>query len=248
MQQLYDMIYKRKSVRHFDPSRKLTKEDLSDIQAALDRLKPLMDIPVTFRVVKRRETTCMWGEYCLMAYSEAQDGYLLNIGYMMEQMDLFLASKDIGACWYGFGKPREITACDGREFAIMMALGKCKPEKFRKEGAKIRRKPLDVICGDVDDPVLAEALQAAHYAPSACNSQPWRVVCEGKRLEVYRTRGIQSRYAEGLTGYMNKIDLGIFLCFLELALTHAGVVFQRNLLKEDLTKEPVPVAVYQLET
>lgn len=96
--------------------------------------------------------------------------------------------------------------------------------------------------------MMAEALQAAHYAPSACNSQPWRVVCEGKRLEVYRTRGIQSRYAEGLTGYMNKIDLGIFLCFLELALTHAGVVFQRNLLKEDLTKEPVPVAVYQLET
>lgn len=247
MEHLYDMIFKRKSVRHYDASRGITAEELADIQNYLGLLRPLMDITVTFRIVKRAETTCMWGEYCLMAYCKVQEGYLLNIGYMMEQMDLYLAKKDIGTCWYGFGKPREMAAYDGCEFAIMMAFGKCKPEKFRQAGTKIRRKNLSVICGNVQDAALAEVLQTAHYAPSACNSQPWRVACEGDRLEVCRTRGIQSRFAEGLTGYMNKIDMGIFLCFLELALAHEGISFQRTLLQEDLTKEPVPVAVYQLE-
>ena len=247
MGQMYEMIYKRKSVRHYDGSQAVSAQELEQIRCALDAVEPLLDIPVSFRIVRREETTCMWGEYCLMAYSEPREGYLLNIGYLLEQMDLVFASMEIGACWYGFGKPKETDAVDGKEFVIMMAFGKCKMEKFRQESAKIRRKKLDVICGDMERADLLEVLRTAHYAPSACNSQPWRVRLEAEKLQVYRSRNIVSRFAAGLIGYMNLIDMGIFLYFLELALKHEGICFQRTLLREDLEKEPVPVAIYRLE-
>lgn len=36
---------------------------------------------------------------CLLFYSESKEGYLQNIGYLGEQIDLYLTSKNIGALW-----------------------------------------------------------------------------------------------------------------------------------------------------
>lgn len=101
----YKMIFKRKSFRRFNQDLKLSNNELSDINEKIKRLIPLIDnIDVKYRIVQREETTCKRGEYCLLIYSEEKDGFLLNIGYMFEQLDLYLASKDIGICWYGMGK------------------------------------------------------------------------------------------------------------------------------------------------
>lgn len=96
----YKMIFKRKSFRKFNDTLKLTNEELHDIDKKINNLIPLVDnIDVKYRIVRREETTCKRGEYCLLIYSEEKEKFLLNIGYMFEQLDLYLANKDIGVCW-----------------------------------------------------------------------------------------------------------------------------------------------------
>lgn len=230
MEQLYEMIFKRRSVRRYDGKRPLTEAELAEIKAQLARLEPLdADIPVKFRLVKRGETSCLWGEYCLLLYSGEREGYLSNAGYLLEQMDLWFAAHDIGACWYGMGRTDE-KKWDGLSFVIMMSFGRCRPESFRRSMSEARRKPLGDICGGEADEAVTRAVDTARYAPSACNSQPWHVGCGVGKLTVRQKSGFKNALMRNLAGYMNRIDMGIFLFFLELALRHEGIAFHRVLL------------------
>lgn len=232
MDRLYDVIDKRKSVRRYDGKRPLTDAELAEIRAQLERLEPLCpDIPVRFRVVKRGETNCLWGEYCLLLYSEERENHLANAGYLLEQMDLWFAVHDIGACWYGLGRTEE-KKWDGLSFVIMMAFGRCREDAFRTERREAKRRPLSAVCFGTPEPAVKRAVDAAHYAPSACNSQPWHVDCGERRLTVTQQSGFKNPLMRNLAGYMNKIDMGIFFCFLELALAHEGVAFRRELLPD----------------
>lgn len=93
------MICKRKSFRRFDDTLTFSEGELQDINQAIEKLNPLVDdIEVKYKVVPREKTTSKRGEYCLLIYSEEKEYYLLNVGYMFEQLDLYLASKNIGVC------------------------------------------------------------------------------------------------------------------------------------------------------
>ena len=232
MDLLYDMIDKRKSIRRYDAKRPLSALELAEIEAQLERLEPLCpEIPVRFRIVKRGDTNCLWGEYCLLLYSEEREGYLANAGYLLEQLDLWFAARDIGACWYGMGRTEE-KKLEGLSFVIMMAFGRCREDAFRKSVREAKRKPLSAVYTGTPEPAVKRALDAAHYAPSACNSQPWHVACGERKLTVSQQSGFKNPLLRNLAGYMNRIDMGIFFCFLELALEHEGVAFQRVLLPD----------------
>lgn len=190
MDTFYDMIFKRKSMRRFDETLSLSNEELDLIKQQFENLIPLHDGTKTqFKIVKKNETTCKRGEYCLLMYSEPKSHYLLNAGYMLEQMDLFLASIDIGVCWYGFGKPKEINNNDEFAFVIMLAFGKSDSKDFRKDIYKCKRKPCNIIWnGNFDE----EVINLVRYAPSSCNMQPWRIVSNEKIIKVYRTTDVNS--------------------------------------------------------
>ena len=104
---LYNMIFKRKSFHLFRNIGKehITGEELKDIENKFYTLMPLVeDIKVKIKIVKD-STTCRRGqEYCILFYSEKKDNYLQNIGYIGEQLDLYLVSKNIGTLWFGIGK------------------------------------------------------------------------------------------------------------------------------------------------
>ena len=140
---LYEMIFKRKSFHLFRNigNEKITLEELKDIENKFKELKPLDDsIKVKIKIVKD-STTCIRGqEYCILFYSEKKDNYLQNIGYLGEQLDLYLVSKNIGTLWFGIGKVKE-KELDGLDFVIMIAIKKVDSEdKFRKDMYKSKRK------------------------------------------------------------------------------------------------------------
>ncbi len=218
---LYEMIFKRKSFHLFRGigNEKLSARELEEIQAFWQSLTPLCpDIRVAMRIVPESEVTNRHGqEYCLAFYSEKKENYLQNIGYLGQLMDLFLVSKNIGTCWYGIGKANE-TAFDGLEYVIMIALAKVDdPAKFRKDLHKAKRKPLaDTWQGEP----LAGVSDIARFAPSACNSQPWRVERQGNALQIcrYLKPGKVGLMTPKIARYFNRIDMGIYLCILELCL------------------------------
>ena len=104
---------------------------------------------------------------------------------MAEQLDLWLATKNIGACWYGMGKTKE-TQRHGLDFVIMITIEKVEETKFRKDYNNTKRKPLSEIWQGNG---YSEIANVVRYAPSACNTQPWLVKAGQNRLEVYRVKG-----------------------------------------------------------
>jgi hypothetical protein len=246
MEELYDMIFKRKSVRKFNEELFVSGEEMEAIKKKIENLIPLdKDIRVKFRIAKRTETTSKRGEYCLLMYSERKSSYLLNAGYMLEQMDLFFASQDIGACWYALAKTTELKY-DGLDYVIMMAFGKSRSEHFRKDLFKCNRKDSKTIWNGEFNQGVADVVR---YAPSACNTQPWRVVSDNNCIKVYRNTLIKSFIPANKLPYYNSIDMGIFLCFLEIALKHNNYTFSRTLsIKQNSNEENIEIAAYNINT
>lgn len=220
------MIFKRKSFRRFDETLSLSKDELQRIEEQLYKLQPLLDnIKVKYKIVKREKTTCRRGEYCLLIYSEKKDNFLLNVGYLIEQLDLWMASQNIGACWYGMGKTTELQY-DGLDYVIMLAFGKGTLKEFRKDYTKAKRKDLGIVW---NSECLMEVANVVRYAPSACNSQPWRVFFKEKNILIYRSTQVRSIIPKDKLPYYNSIDMGVFLCFMEITLIHNHYKFKRIL-------------------
>lgn len=244
IEEMYNMIFKRKSFRRFNDQVTLSKGELEDIHIKLKSLKPLVKgIKVHYEIVPREQTTSKRGEYCLLIYSEEKEHYLQNVGYLFEQLDLYLASQNIGVCWYGMGKT-EVASQGNLKFVIMMALGKALDGEFRKDYTKAKRKDTkDIWTGNLS----FEVGEVVKYAPSACNTQPWRVVCEKEILSIYRSKTIKSIMPKDKVPFYNSIDLGIFLYFIELSLTHNRISFERNLISANSDAEPILTAIYRME-
>lgn len=247
---LYEMIFKRKSFHLFRNigNEKITLEELKDIENKFNELKPLDDsIKVKIKIVKD-STTCIRGqEYCILFYSEKRDNYLQNIGYLGEQLDLYLVSKNIGTLWFGIGKVKE-KELDGLDFVIMIAIKKVDSEdKFRKDMYKSKRKELSEIW---EGNSYLDIGNIVRFTPSACNTQPWRVVASEKELKVYRYRkeGKRGIMPKDMVIYYNQIDIGIFLCFLELCLEKNKIDYDREVfVEEDHENEFNLTAVYEIK-
>ena len=247
---LYDMIFKRKSFHLFRNigNEHITATELKDIENQFSKFKPLVeDINVKIKIVKD-STTCKRGqEYCILLYSEKKDNYLQNIGYLGEQLDLYLVSKNIGTLWFGIGKVEE-KQIDGLDFVIMIAIAKVdSPSKFRKDMYKSKRKELSEIWNGDNYLDIANIVR---FAPSACNTQPWIVDSNKNELNIYRYRkeGKRGIMPKDMVIYYNQIDIGIFLCFLELFLNKNNITFDRQLFVEkNLESEKSLIAKYLIK-
>ena len=245
----YEMIFRRKSFHTFRNvgNESISENELNDMQNAYSELAPLNpEIKTAIRIVPEKETNCKrGGEYCILFYSEKKDGYLQNIGYIGEQLDLYLVSRNIGTLWLGIGKTKE-EHFENMEFVIMFSIRKISDSsKYRKDMFKSKRKSVEEIWEGKQIPYVSDIVR---FAPSACNSQPWHVKNDGE-LSVYRykkpgKRGIMP--AEKVSFY-NCIDIGIFICFLDICLGHSGIGFEKKLYSDDgEDKEFVLNAKYRL--
>ena len=245
---LYNMIFKRKSFHLFMGvgKEKITDEEIDDIYKYFDTIKPLVDdIKVKIKIEKNINKD-RGQEYSILFYSEKKDNYLQNIGYIGEQLDLYLVSKNIGTLWFGIGKPIE-KELDGLDFVIMILIRKISNEdKFRKDMFKSKRKEVEEIWKGNKYLDIANIVR---FAPSACNTQPWIVEEDNNTLKVYRYRkeGKRGIMPKDFVIYYNQIDIGIFLCFLELCLNHNNIKYERELyIEENHDNEMNLVSIYKI--
>ena len=246
---LYNMIFKRKSFHLFRNigDEKISDEEIKDIEEYITKLKPLDDdIKVKIKIVKDGVTCRRGQELCILFYSEKKENYLQNIGYMGEQLDLYLVSKNIGSLWFGIGKVDE-KELDDLDYVIMIAIAKIdNEEKFRKDMYKSKRKELSEIWNG--DSYL-DIANIVRFSPSACNTQPWYVEAKENEIKVYRYRkeGKRGIMPKNMVIYYNQIDIGIFICFLELCLEKNNIQYEKEVFKEeDHEKEMNLIAIYRL--
>lgn len=248
--ELYNMIFKRKSFHLFRniENSSISENDIERIVAVYEALIPLYsNIKTAIRIVPANETTCKRGQqFCILLYSEKKDNYLQNIGYLGEQLDLYLVSQNIGTLWFGIGKTDE-PSFRGLDFVIMIAMSKIDDEKkFRKDMFKSKRKPTSEIW--FGEPIVG-ITDIVKYAPSACNTQPWIVEYTDATLKVYRYKktGKRGIMPVDKVSFYNQIDIGIFLCFLDLCLQHKAIQYEVELYTDKgLDEEKTLNAIYNI--
>ena len=194
-------IYKRKSCRKYQD----VEIDLTAIEEFLSNVNPLIsEIDYSHDILTQDEVSSkmMWSApYYLAIYSDKKENYGINVGFIFEQVSLFMQSLDIGSCWVGMGSPKEEKA----GFVILIAFGKS--DNFTRDISQFKRKNLSEIA-DVAD----ERLEPARLAPSAINMQPWYFKQSNDGFDVFKIK--HNFVKRKIVARWNDIDVGIALAHL----------------------------------
>lgn len=210
--ELSKMIEKRKSFRKYKDT-PVEPEILEQIQDFWKNAKTLYpEIGVDAEILNREQVRSLmkWLPPQVIAiYSESHEWDLENVGFLFQQVDLYIQSLGLGSCWVGLGRPKGTaihTADKNKKFVILLTVG-YPEEDLRSDLSQFKRHTLSEIA---DAP--NEVLEPARLAPSAVNSQPWYFVSEGNACHLYRTKPglIKGRSLNEF----NRIDVGIALAHL----------------------------------
>ena len=232
---LYDSIFKRKSIRKYDMT-PLSDEALTEIENFAYNLTPLYEeIRIEYEIVSHvKNILPVNAPHYFMISSENKDGYLMNVGFMFQQMNLFLASKGFGSCWLGMARPMEKLE-KNLEFVIILCFGKAIESPYR-ELSEFKRKSLSEISSGQDD-----RLECARLAPSATNSQNWFFVANDGKIHIYQKKVNPVKMI--IYGKMNQIDIGIATCHLYVATEHQG---KKPFISKDNEAEDLQGYTYRL--
>jgi len=218
---LYEAIFKRKSIRDYD-SAPIDSNRLAAISEKLGALKPMSTgIKTEFKIVSPDMVTrksMNKAPHFIAAFSEAKDAYKANIGFMLQQMDLYFSATGIGSCWLGFPKPKkELMESSSLEFIILMSFGNSNETLQRTNVSQFKRKTLSEIT-DIDD--SDELLEPARLAPSAVNLQNWYFTGNKNLIHAYSSKSGFFRSIAG--GSYFPVNMGIAIYHLQLAAEHMG--------------------------
>jgi nitroreductase len=205
---LYEAIFIRRSVKKYAMT-PLGNQVLEDIKQYVAATKQLDGQNARFEFVQAAAVRNASVPHYILAYCGENDAAWANVGYVLQKADLYIQSIGLGSWWIGMQKPKEKS--DG--FCVLLGFGKTDVEP-RKGEQDFNRFPVNEI-SDADNTIA----KAARLAPSAANSQPWKLHFEnGKVIIKYVGRGMMRIFLKK----MNKIDVGIVTRHVETALLHEG--------------------------
>jgi nitroreductase len=218
----YEAIFKRKSIRDYDP-KPLDPDRLEEVSKNLQSLKPLLaDIKTEFKIISPNQVTRKLrinAPHYIAAFSEVKDAYKVNVGFMLQQLDLNFSAIGIGSCWLGIPRlTKEVTESSDLEFIILMSFGNSKETLYRTNASEFNRVPLSDIT-DVEG--ADELLEPARLAPSAVNLQNWYFTGNKDEIHAYSAKSGFFRTIFGGSYY--PVNMGIALCHLQLAAEHLGL-------------------------
>jgi nitroreductase len=217
-----DAIFSRKSIHRFK-NEKLEWDIIADILEYANKLPMLIDgIAVEFKLVSNIEAEQGFfspfqvrAPYYLCISSEVKEDYLLNAGYLMQQLDLYIAAKGIGTCFTIASPGRGLKATMKFDYVVALAFGITSSALYR-ESSEARRLPEKelVVYKEEVTPDIKQILAAARLAPSTYNSQPWRFVVYRNRIHVFTKKNLLIAKA---FDNLKMVDMGIMMANLLLA-------------------------------
>lgn len=199
-----EIIRKRKSIRKYSPT-PLDDATMQQIQEKINTLTPLYP-HIRHSVEFTAKTKGMFhvkAPHYLIFGSEEKEGSYENIGFLGQQLDLFLSELGIGTCWLGAAKPEEKQA-SALPYVVAMSFG-TPDEPIHRTHATFKRKPLDQISEGSDS-----RLEAARLAPSGMNAQNWHFIAEDGKIHCYRKK--PKAPLGFILNKLGSIDIGIAIC------------------------------------
>lgn len=247
-----EVIRKRRSVRNYKPSQ-LEEEVKSKIADYIKTLGGPFEAPIRFELVDQScltsEGNTKIGSYgfikgattYVVAITQRQEGSLVQLGYMLEELILYATSIGLGTCWLGgtFNRgllTKHLPLRENEYIPIVTPIGypmeKGLLEKaIRFAAGSDNRKPMvelffDEAFSQPLDKTASEGyaipLEMVRLAPSASNKQPWRIVKNEKQWHFYLKAS--KGYGTALGFNIQEVDIGIAMCHFEKSLQELGIV------------------------
>ncbi len=230
--QLYNAIFHRKSIRKYDMT-PLPTETLATLKDHASSAKPL-DESIRYEFVHLysadvKNLLPIKAPHYICVYSQIKGNYLMNAGFLLQQVDLYLSANNLASCWLGIAKPsKEVPKqINGLEFVIMLAFGNTTEPIYRTNTSEFKRKSVsEISCVAGADSIL----EPVRLAPSSSNTQPWFFSGEVEAMTVSRKK--LNLLKAAFYGKMNQIDIGIALCHFWLSVDHLGQVVRYSFEKD----------------
>ena len=199
-----ETIYKRKSIRKFDMTA-LDPSELKKVEDFIKAVKPL-DPAIEYSIEFTTKTKGLFNikaPHYMVLKSEKKTLSNENIGFIGQQIDLFLSANGLGGCWLGLAKEADIKS-SGLPHVICIAFGK-PAEPLHRETSQFKRKSLESISRGND-----VRIEGARLAPSGMNRQNWFFVLDGTKIHCYRKK--PDLISGMFFGELEAIDIGIAIC------------------------------------
>ena len=236
-------IMSRTSQRSYDGNKlkiedeKIVLDYLKDETNLIGKFGNVVKIHIINTIGKDVEKISTYGvvknapNYLVTVCKNTREG-MIDCGYVVEKLILFLESKGISTCWLGGTYKRSqlnVPVDQGEFIPIISPLGyKAKKRTFsdktvRRLAKSSRRLDFDQLFfkdsfnESIKDDQLKKRLEYVRLGPSASNKQPWRIIIDHHdvaHLYIERT----PNYGYGKLGYdIQMVDMGIAMCHYEIA-------------------------------
>ena len=147
----------------------------------------------------------------IAAYAEHEAASLMNLAFMLQQMELFLQTNGIGALWNATVSAAKKQYLE-LPYVICLVFGMAKENPVRTDaGQFIRKQP-----GEISNRPELHFIEAVRLAPSSRNRQLWYLACGESYIDFYCKQG--GLLDKTLLKNLNWLDMGIALCHAALAL------------------------------
>lgn len=247
---LYENIFKRKSIRKYSEE-KFSAEVIYKINNFMRNL-PVLSENLSLNAHFIFDGNLIYDKLNIIGRVKAPHyivitgkrnrNTLINAGYAIEHLVLYLTSIGISTCYIGLKINNSklssiLQITENEETLITIALGNAEnpTSMYRKEN-EFNRLPLKnlVISGYASEGIR-NILEAVRLSPSAQNSQPWRFVVDTDMLKVYKNK--LSFIKRNILNDISYVDMGIGLCHLKLALAESGLDYSiEKHIREDETE------------
>jgi nitroreductase len=238
----FEAIFSRKSIRHFKQE-KLDWEIIADLLDYANKLPMLIEgIAVEFKLVSNIEAKQGFygpfnvkAPYYLCISSEPKEDYMLNAGYLMQQINLYLTTKGLGTCFLVAYPGSGLKATMKYEYVVALAFGYTN-SKLTRDSSEAKRLPESevIVYKEEVTPDIKQVLAAARLAPSVFNSQPWRFVVYKNRIHVFAKKNL---FIAKALDYNKMIDMGIMMANLLLTAEELWVDVTLNKLETLKTRQ-----------
>ena len=251
-----EIIKSRHSVRTYE-NNELPKDVLNKVKTYIDEInnsKGIFGDKIRINLIEKNDENkeTKLGTYGVIkganyyltaAYDKSDNKGLYDIGYLLEKVVLYCTDLGLGTVWLGgtFNKSKfaeAINLKDNESLSIVCPFGieadkKTFVAKMFGVNTNKRKDFTSLFFKDNFDTALSyeeageygEVLENIRLAPSALNKQPWRIVKEDNKLHIYSDGKID----------MNKVDIGIALCHLELTAREKGLNGKFEILKNKVS-------------
>ncbi len=245
-----EAVRKRYSVRNYSDI-EISEETMESIREFISNLSNPFGPKVTFHYmdINCNQESQKLGTYGVIKGAKKYIGTTIKdepfaleaLGYEMEVLMLYLASKGLGTCWLGGTFDRESFATamkvdKGELFPAITPYGYPADKKHMKEMAMRTLIKADqrvawdkIFFEDSFNSPLTERnagdyffpLEMLRLGPSASNKQPWRILLREGVFHFYEAK--EPGYSDRFTYDIQKIDIGIAAAHFDLAAKEKGI-------------------------